>query len=85
MDKDEIIKQLQEVIAQLKHENELLQVRIRELEAQLAKYENPHTPPSLRRGGNAKNNQKKNGRKKPGQKKGHRGDFRTTASHCHRI
>ncbi|MDY6866159.1 MAG: IS66 family transposase, partial [Halobacteriota archaeon] len=61
MDKDEIIKQLQEVIAQLKHENELLQVRIRELEAQLAKYENPHTPPSLRRGGNAKNNQKKNG------------------------
>ena len=43
MDKDEIIKQLQEVIAQLKHENELLQTRIRELEAQLAKYENPHT------------------------------------------
>ena len=35
-----------------------------------------HTLPSLRRGGNAKNNQNKNGRKKPGQKKGHKGVMR---------
>ena len=80
MDKDEIIEQLQEVIAQLKHDNELLLARIRELEAQLAKYENPHTPPSLRRGGgNTKKNQNKNGRKKPGQKKGNKGVTRERA------
>ncbi|VUT25975.1 MAG: hypothetical protein MASP_01259 [Candidatus Methanolliviera sp. GoM_asphalt] len=52
MDKDEII-------GQLKRENELLKARIEELEAQLARYENQHTPPSMRRGGNSRRNQKK--------------------------
>ena len=79
MDKDEIIGQLQAVIAQLEHEIELLRARIRQLEAQLAKYENPHTPPSLRRGGTSRKNQKKGGGKKPGQKKGHTGVTRPPA------
>lgn len=47
------------MIAQLERENELLRARIRQLEAQLAKYENAHTPPSLRRGGTSIKNQKK--------------------------
>ena len=51
MEKDEIIGQLQAVIAQLERENELLLARIRQLEVQLARYENAHTPPNLRRGG----------------------------------
>ena len=86
MDKDEIIEQLQEAIVQLEHDNELLRVHIGELEAQLAKYENPHTPPSLRRGGNSKKNQnKKNGRKKPGQKKGHKGVTRKRVEPDDRI
>ncbi|HJH27688.1 MAG TPA: IS66 family transposase, partial [Methanophagales archaeon] len=72
MDKDEIIRQL-------KRENELLKARIGELEAQLAKYDNPHTPPSLKRGGSSGKNQKKNGGKKPGQKKGHKGVTRPRA------
>jgi transposase len=73
MDRDELIELLQDEIEQLKRENALLKECIRELEAKLAKYENPHTPPSLKRGGNSKKNQKKNGGKKPGQKKGHKG------------
>lgn len=73
MDKDEIIRQLQAVIAQLERENELLRARIRQLEAQLANYENAHTPPSLRRGGTRKTSQKKGAKGKPGQKKGHTG------------
>ena len=73
MEKDEIIELLQDEIEQLKRENALLKECIRELEAKLAKYENPHTPPSLKRGGNSKKNQKINGGKKPGQKKGHKG------------
>ncbi len=40
-----------EIIRQIKRENELLKARIEELEAQLARYENPHTPPGMRRGG----------------------------------
>jgi len=73
MGKDEIIRQLQTVIAQLERENELLQARIRQLEAQLANYENAHTPPSLRRGGTRKTSQKRGVKGKPGQKKGHKG------------
>ena len=59
MDKDDIIEQLQEAIGQLERGNEVLRSRIRELEAQPVRYENPHTPPSPRRGGNSKKNQKK--------------------------
>ena len=55
MDKDETIKQLLDLIEQLKLENELLKELIRDLEALLANYENAHTPPSLRRGRNRKN------------------------------
>lgn len=72
MDKDEIIRQL-------KRENELLKARIDELVVQLARYENPHTPPSMKRGGNIRRNQKKSGGEKPGQKKGHKGVTRQRA------
>jgi transposase len=79
MDEDEIIGQLQTVIIQLERENELLRARIRQLEAQLATYENAHTPPSLRRGGTSKKNQKRNEGTKPGQKSGHTGVTRPPA------
>jgi len=72
MDTDEIIRQL-------KRENELLKGRIRELEAKLAMYENAHTPPSLKRNGNRKKDQNESGGKKPGQKKGHEGTTRPPA------
>ncbi|MFB3765043.1 MAG: IS66 family transposase [Methanotrichaceae archaeon] len=84
MDKDAIIRQLQESNDLLKRENEFLKGRIEELEtrladleARLAKYENCHTPPSLRRGGNRRNDQNEKG--KLGQKKGHKGLTRPTA------
>jgi transposase len=91
MDKDEIIRQLQESNNQLRQENELLKGRLEELEsrlayyegliadleARLAKYENAHTPPSLRRGDNRKNDQSEKG--KPGQKEGHEGLTRPMA------
>jgi len=72
MDKDEIIRQL-------KRENELLKGRIRELEAKLAMHDNAHTPPSLKRGGKRKKDQDAGDRKKPGQKKGHKGVTRPPA------
>jgi transposase len=46
MQDKEVITQLQSLIEQLRQENELLKERIKELEARLAQYENPHTPPS---------------------------------------
>ena len=73
MDERETIRQLIELNDQLRHENELLKARIKELEARLAKYENPHTPPSLRRGGKGKRDQNEGGLGKPGQKIGHEG------------
>jgi transposase len=80
MDKDEIIKQLLETIdqlkgeiAELKRENELFRGRITQLEARLAQYENAHTPPSLRRGGNRKKGQNEGDKGTPGQKTGHKG------------
>jgi transposase len=86
MDKDEIIEQPLATIDQLKlendqlrHENELLRGCIAELEARLARYENAHTPPSLRRGGNRKKDQTEGEKGKPGQKKGHKGLTRQTA------
>jgi transposase len=57
MDERETIIQLIEQNEQLRHEVELLKRRIEELDARLAKYENPHTPPSLRRGGKGKRGQ----------------------------
>jgi len=70
---------IDEIIRQLKRENELLKGRIRELEAKLAMYENAHTPPSLKRNGNRKKDQNESGGKKPGQKKGHKGVTRPPA------
>jgi transposase len=68
-----IIERLQEEKALLKEENEILKTSIEELEARLAKYENAHAPPSLRRGGNSGKGRKQISGKKPGQKKGHKG------------
>jgi transposase len=60
------------------HEVELLKAKICELEARLAQYENAHTPPSLRRGGNQKKDKDRKG--KPGQKIGHKGLTRSYAT-----
>ena len=73
MNEGETNKQLREQIEQLKRENELLKAKVSELEARLAKYENAHTPPSLRHGRNRKKDQDKNNHGKPGQKIGHKG------------
>ena len=78
MDEGEIIKQLRELNEQLRRENELLKAKIRELEARLARYENAHTPPSLRGGRNRKKHKEDKG--KPGQKEGHKGLTRPYAT-----
>jgi transposase len=80
MYQDDVIKQLQDEIAQLKQERELLKKRVQELESLLAKYENAHTPPSLKRGGRRKKSQNKGEKGKPGQKKGHKGTTRPFAT-----
>jgi hypothetical protein len=72
MDKDEIIRQL-------KRENESLKGRVMELVAKLAMHDDTHTPPSLKRGGKRKKDQNDGGVKKPGQKKGHKGVTRPPA------
>jgi transposase len=77
MHEEEIIKQLQEENELLRRENELLKAKIVELEARLAKYENAHTPPSLRGGRNRKRGKDNQG--KPGQKPGHKGVTRPNA------
>ena len=79
MQEDEIIKQLRAENEQLKREIELLKAKIRDLEARLAQYENAHTPPSLRRGRNRKKDQN-NKKGKPGQKAGHKGVTRPFVS-----
>jgi transposase len=73
MDEGETIRQLRELVEQLKRENELLKAKVGELESRLAQYENAHTPPSQRRGGNRKKDQNEGDKGKPGQKKGHKG------------
>ena len=57
----------------------MLKTKISELEAQLAQYENAHTPPSLRRGRNRKKDPDENNKGKPGQKIGHKGATRPYA------
>jgi transposase len=79
MQEEKTIKQLQKLIEQLIQENELLKERIKELEARLAKYENAHTPPSLRRGRHRKREQNEGDKGKPGQKVGHKGQTRPHA------
>jgi transposase len=71
MQEEELIKQLRAENEQLKREIELLKEYIKELEARLAKYENAHTPPSLRRGRNRKTEHKGGDLGKPGRKLGH--------------
>lgn len=79
MDNEELIRQLQNENDQLKREIELLKAQIAYLEARLAQYENAHTPPSLRRGGNRKKDHTEGEKGKPGQKVGHKGLTRPTA------
>jgi transposase len=86
MDKEELIKQPLDTNAQLRRENELLRRenemllgRVLELEARLAKYENAHTPPSLKRGRNRKKGQNDGSKGIPGQKIGHKGVTRPPA------
>ena len=57
----------------------MLKEYIKDLEARLAKYENAHTPPSLRRGRNRTRDQKNRDQGKPGQKIGHEGVTRPQA------
>lgn len=81
MNEERTFEQLRIENDQLRDENELLKAKasdvellkakICELEARLAQYENAHTPPSLRRGGNRKKDKDNKG--KPGQKIGHKG------------
>jgi transposase len=80
MQEEELIRQLRSENEQLKREIELLKEYIEELEARLAKYENAHTPPSLRRGRNRKTEQKGGDLGKPGRKLGHEGVTRPQAS-----
>jgi transposase len=79
MQEEELIKQLRAENEQLKREIELLKDYIKELEAQLAKYENAHTPPSLRRGRNHRKDQNSRDTGKPGRKLGHEGITRPQA------
>lgn len=76
---EELIRQLQNENDQLKREIELLKDHIIYLEARLAQYENAHTPPSKKRGGNRKKNHNEGDKGKPGQKVGHKGLTRPTA------
>ena len=75
----EIIKRLIDENDRLKRENEFLKDKIAELEARLAKYENAHTPPSLRRGRKRKKVYDEGDKGKPGQKVGHKGVSRPLA------
>jgi transposase len=73
MQEEELIKQLRAENEQLKREIELLKDYSKELEARLAKYENAHTPSSLRRGRNHRKDQNGGDTGKPGRKLGHEG------------
>jgi transposase len=79
MQEEELIKQLRAENEQLKREIELLKDYIKELEARLTKYENAHTPPSLRRGQNHRKDQNGRDTGKPGRKLGHEGVTRPQA------
>jgi len=83
MDEVGTIEQLRKENEQLRLDNgllrakvselELLKAKIVELEARLAKYENAHTPPSLRRGRNRRKDLNEGSKGTPGQKIGHKG------------
>ncbi len=46
MNKDELIKELQEKLEKVSKEKEQLEKKVKDLENQLAFFNNPHTPPS---------------------------------------
>jgi transposase len=80
MHEEETIRQLRDENERLKRENEFLKDQIAKLEARLAKYENAHTPPSLRRGRKRKRDRDEGEKGKPGQKAGHTGVSRPLAN-----
>jgi len=80
MHEEEIIRQLRDEVERFRRENELLKDQIAKLEARLARYENAHTPPSLKRGRNRKRDRDEGNKGKPGQKVGHKGASRPTAA-----
>lgn len=63
-------EKLQEVVDILRKENAELKARLEVVERKLALYENPHTPPSLRRRSYP---ERRSSSGKPGRKKGHEG------------
>ncbi len=65
---------------QLKCENESLYIIIKELESKLILYDNPHTPPSLKRDESLKKSPNDNNNDKPGRKNGHKGETRPVAT-----
>ena len=76
------IKELEEIVAELKRDNEEKAKiiaeqakQIEELKAKLARYENPHTPPSARY---KKESKSRNSPKRHGAPNGHRGATRPT-------
>jgi transposase len=80
MNEGETDKQPIALVEQLQKENELLRSRIKELEARLAQYENPHTPPSLRHGRNRRKDPDNKNKGKPGQGIGHKGVTRPSVT-----
>ena len=83
MNEGDLNQRLLEQNEQLKNEIELLKAKICELEARLAKYENAHTPPSLKRGRNRKVQTDNKG--KSGQKIGHKGTTRPYAAPDYQV
>ena len=77
------VKELEETVAELKRDNEEKAKiiaeqakQIEELKAKLARYENPHTPPSAQR--YKKESKSRNSQKRHGAPNGHRGATRLT-------
>lgn len=77
-DKDAYIGQLEARIQHLEKENSELKEKLNEVVLRLKYYENPHTPPSLRRFSLKKTGKGKSNGGKPGRKKGHEGVTRET-------
>ena len=70
----------EQIIDKLRKENDELKTRIAMLEAKLARYENPHIPPSKRE---FQSNRTKKSDGKPGRKEGHEGVTREQPEPTH--